>query len=427
MRFRRLKSPTNVQWEITPNCNYRCFHCYNYWRNETGICGHIDYDIVVDQLIENHVFSVTLTGGEPLLVFTEIKPYIERMIQAGIKVAINTNASLLTQEMADFFKENHISLLISLPCCIPEINDQITTVKGSFDLTVSGIKLARRNQLNIAVNMVVSKLNKDYVIKTAKFLHDDLGLNVINVTKASRPINGQSAFDDYVLNLEELRKVFQDLLFVKKEFSMSVDSLGVYPECACDTVETYQLFTKRKCFAGKTTMSIGYNGNVKACARDITSYGNLNTQTLKACWDSMDDWRIVDASRLPAECKNCDMKGICTGGCRVELQNGIPHKSCIDSTNPVLGLKTISDSGYEYELEDRFKLADGVQFFEEDFGMRGISSNKKVFFVTNILYSFILQHNIFSKEKLMEKFDISSKIANDVLSYLVSNRAINLI
>lgn len=427
MKFRKLRSPTNVQWELTPNCNYKCLHCYNYWRTCGNVFGHIDYGIVTKQLIENHIFKVTLTGGEPLLVFSEIKPYIEEMVKAGIKVSINTNAALLTQEMADFFKDHNIGLLISLPCCVPEINDKITSVKGSFYSTVAGIKLARQNKVSLSVNMVVSKLNKDYVVDTAMFLHDELGLNAINVTKASRPINGSSEFDDYALTLQEFRKLLNDLIFIKQEYSMFVDSLTVYPECSCDSFETFSIFTKRKCFAGKTSLAIGYNGDIKACARDSISYGNLKTATLKECWDCMDDWRIINDEKLPQECYDCNSKYSCLGGCRIDCNNEIPNKCYRDSSNVPIKFEPDTKKCFHYSLDDTFEVISGVLFFEEDFGMRGINLNKDVFFVTKLLYSFMLKNHKFSKEDFMKHFDISFEDANDTLSYLIENKAIKIL
>lgn len=425
MKFRKLKSPINVQWELTPNCNYKCFHCYNYWRACGYVSEHIDYGIVTDQLIENNIFKVTLTGGEPLIVFSEIKPYIEKMNKADIEISINTNAALLTQEMAKFFKANNIGLLVSLPCCIPEINDKITTVEGSFDSTIAGIKLAMQNKVSVVVNMVVSKLNKEYVVDTARFLHESLGLNAINVTKASRPINGTSEFDDYALTIQEFRKMLSDLIFIKQEYSMFVDSLTVYPECSCDSLETFNIFTKRKCFAGKANLAIGYNGDVKACARDIVSYGNLGVKTLKDCWDSMEDWRIFDENNLPKECQKCNSKYSCQGGCRIDYCNEIPNKCYRDESNLTTKFETDkSKKCFDYLVNDTFEVIREVQFFEEDFGMRGVNLDKNVFFVTKILHVFLIQHHIFSKKDFIKYFEISSEDANDTLSYLLANKAI---
>lgn len=29
-----LKYPPVIHWEVTPECNHKCIHCYNYWRTD---------------------------------------------------------------------------------------------------------------------------------------------------------------------------------------------------------------------------------------------------------------------------------------------------------------------------------------------------------------------------------------------------------
>lgn len=64
-----------------------------------------------------------------------------------------------------------------------------------------------------------------------------------------------------------------------------------------------------------------------------------------------------------------------------------------------------------------------VQFFEEDFGMRGVNLDKNVFFVTKILHVFLIQHHIFSKKDFIKYFEISSEDANDTLFVFASKQS----
>ena len=41
---------------------------------------------------------MAVTGGEPLLVFDEIKPCIERIISAGTRVSVSSNGTLITEQ-----------------------------------------------------------------------------------------------------------------------------------------------------------------------------------------------------------------------------------------------------------------------------------------------------------------------------------------
>jgi MoaA/NifB/PqqE/SkfB family radical SAM enzyme len=73
--FRTLSAPIAVQWEVTSLCDKSCIHCYNYWRDSSQAVRHEEpvlahtYELVAQEILSNHVLSVTITGGEPLLVF----------------------------------------------------------------------------------------------------------------------------------------------------------------------------------------------------------------------------------------------------------------------------------------------------------------------------------------------------------------------
>jgi len=66
----------------------------------------------------NEGFSVTISGGEPLLKFELIKKIVlfirvEKKDQIT-EIDVNSNASLLNQEMAEFFRDNNVHLNISI-------------------------------------------------------------------------------------------------------------------------------------------------------------------------------------------------------------------------------------------------------------------------------------------------------------------------
>ena len=79
--MKKLKYPPYMQWEVTPRCNHNCIHCYNYWRsNDDKMIENKFYDDIVTNIILVHPVSVVITGGEPLLVFNEIKDQLVRQI-----------------------------------------------------------------------------------------------------------------------------------------------------------------------------------------------------------------------------------------------------------------------------------------------------------------------------------------------------------
>ncbi len=70
MLSKKLESPLVVQLELTEGCNHRCCYCYNSF-SHTGKINSLNIDqlkIILDQLIENDVFSLVLTGGSLFLI-----------------------------------------------------------------------------------------------------------------------------------------------------------------------------------------------------------------------------------------------------------------------------------------------------------------------------------------------------------------------
>ncbi|KKS66876.1 MAG: Radical SAM domain protein [candidate division WWE3 bacterium GW2011_GWB1_42_6] len=173
--YTRLSAPLDVQWELTPWCTYNCVHCYNYWRRDERPMRVLTEDQLVvrrktaKELLENKVFHVTLTGGEPLGVIEQVMPELRQLASAGIQMSINTNLALMTTEMGKLLKELGIrSILTSLMSADEILNDEIAQQRGAFRRTIEGIKVAVSMGLRVSVNMVVSQKNFDTIYDTGK-------------------------------------------------------------------------------------------------------------------------------------------------------------------------------------------------------------------------------------------------------------------
>lgn len=98
--------PPIVHWEVTSACNHNCIHCYNYWRKNPDIIGECEKSDLLELAEKITSFKpvvVVVTGGEPLLVYKELKEPLILLKNSGIFVSVNTNAALVTDEIADFF------------------------------------------------------------------------------------------------------------------------------------------------------------------------------------------------------------------------------------------------------------------------------------------------------------------------------------
>lgn len=425
-----LSAPIYVQWEVTPYCNHNCIHCYNHWRDSNysfnSKLSKNFYLKTVSELILNNVFSVTVTGGEPLLVIDNILPFLNQLNLAGIRISINSNLSLITEDTILKLKEVGVSsILASFPSGNSETNDYITQKKGSFKLITKGIELVLKHNINLTVNMVVTKLNISDIYLTAQYIKK-LGVKNFSATKATVPGNCND-FSQYALNLQEFHFLLSELIRVKEDFKLNVDSLEFYPTCGFENQKTKDAFgLKRSCSAGKTNCTIGFDGQIRPCSHAFQNYGNINDGLFKA-WESMDEWR--QDNWIPEKCKSCRLKERCGGGCKIEALkvNGSlnqPDPYCDFSKLPIP--LTIHPEIPDISHILSFIFNKNIKFREETFGAILYVGPNNWIPIDNKLYQFAKLNNKreFNLEELSDWMNVPNKQAKNLLVYLYTGQII---
>lgn len=105
--FRRISAPVSLQIEVTSYCNAKCKHCYN------GLMDDIPRykmstetaNAIWQAIFDNQVRDLVLTGGEPLLNWPITKFFLEKGKTYHYRTLMNSNVTLLTEEIADELKE----------------------------------------------------------------------------------------------------------------------------------------------------------------------------------------------------------------------------------------------------------------------------------------------------------------------------------
>jgi MoaA/NifB/PqqE/SkfB family radical SAM enzyme len=96
---------------------------------------------VAQELIDAKVFSVCLTGGEPLLNYGVIKLLLQRWRGTSIRVSMNSNATLLTSSVLDELTGLGLaSMYFSIHGASSDVHDSVTGVAGSFHTEIIVIK-----------------------------------------------------------------------------------------------------------------------------------------------------------------------------------------------------------------------------------------------------------------------------------------------
>lgn len=319
-----LKYPLNAQIEVTEDCNHKCFYCYNYWREDKPVNKKMSresaeklMDILFDQI---KPFDTTITGGEPLMNMPASLEIAKRLFERKAPCSINTNLALLNAKRLSQLKEanSDIMFLVSLPYFQEDIFKEITGW-GNLRRVLKNLEKVIEEGFKPTINMVVHKLNKNSVYQQGKFLIDNFGIISFATTPALRPAFREDS--GYHLDNDEMVSVLRDLVRLRKEFGIKVNALEVIPYCALpEDLRKDQTF-RRSCGAGRATIQIAYNGDVRTCGHSPFIEGNVFEEPFKDIWNRLNTFRKNEY--VPEECKNCAEVSSCCGGCRYEgLQKG---------------------------------------------------------------------------------------------------------
>lgn len=324
--YKTLSAPIRVDLEVTGQCNLQCSHCYNFWRPGNSIPAMRDNALerVLDQLSDNGIMEVTVTGGEPFLAERLVFRILEFCRRSAIAVSINSNLTLVNAEMASRLSEFRPAILTTLFSYDAGTHDIIAGNKRSYEKTVTGIRTLLNARIPVSVNMVVTPRNFTHVYETGSFAHS-LGVRTFTAVRASPPVHC-SDISEFVLSREALVKTLDDLVRLHEDLKLNVGNQNCYPLCMLDDWTPYEALNLRNCGAGVFHCAIGADGNVRPCVQGNIIYGNIFDEQLKAIWAKMQPWR--DGDYLPLQCRRCGFLLQCTGGCR---SDSCVHRGSLDA------------------------------------------------------------------------------------------------
>ncbi|MCM2391895.1 radical SAM protein [Streptomyces albipurpureus] len=135
------KAPDVIVWDITYACPLRCSHCYSEsGRRPSRQLAPAEMVRVVESIITLKPRVVALSGGEPLLV-RGVLTVAEQLVQAGIRLGVNTSGWTLTRPMAERLADLFREVLVSLDGATAEVHDRIRGRVGSHERALRTLAL----------------------------------------------------------------------------------------------------------------------------------------------------------------------------------------------------------------------------------------------------------------------------------------------
>ena len=148
-------------------CNFQCEHCCSdLFMNKTSKAEKADIrrkmtpedvKMLADQADEIGSYSVTLSGGEPL-VWKDLKNVITAIGPERFHIGIDTNAWFLSEDKAKELKSLGLDKFqISLDSFVEEEHDEFRKKKGSYQKVIKGVENAVNAGLRVMVMTCITK------------------------------------------------------------------------------------------------------------------------------------------------------------------------------------------------------------------------------------------------------------------------------
>lgn len=237
-----MQFPWIIKWNITDNCNLKCKHCFR--SGNSSYVSRQDADLIIDDLSNNSVALVALTGGEPF-TSPNLLYIIQRLKAKGIKVEIATNGTLFDRELCiKIFEEGVKGIQISLDGIDQSSNDFIRG-NDNFRRIIYAIKEIKRIGFSVTI---ATTLNARNIFQIDEFvaLKNALGTSAIR-------------FELYIPvrdNDSSLRLTARDLSIIKeKKDYYSFDSSVIFP----------RFDSLNNCGAGRSMCTINADKTISPC------------------------------------------------------------------------------------------------------------------------------------------------------------------
>ncbi|MEI7856551.1 MAG: radical SAM protein [Methanomicrobiales archaeon] len=341
LAFSKIYRPV-IFWNLTDRCNLSCTHCYNQsgpGRTTEGELTTAEAIQVIDDLAGMGVPLILFSGGEPLMR-KDIWELAQHARSRGLKMALSTNGTLITPDIARKIKESGIEYAgISLDGARAETHDRFRNSAGAFDQTLRAFSACREAGLRCGVRVTLTRENC-HELGALVDLAISLGASRFCLYWLVPAGRGTDSYTRLQLGRNEVTEALSLLYRKAKETDpatmefLTVDApqdcihllASMEQDRSEDLADARELLESLKggCSAGTRVANIDAQGNVYPCqfARSPEFIvGNVRNRPFSSIWSDTSNAVLVrfrDKQALfGGRCRACTYRDLCGGGCRV--------------------------------------------------------------------------------------------------------------
>lgn len=322
----RRWQPIYAVWEITLQCDLACRHCGSRaGRSRPDELDTAEALDLVRQMAELGVREVTVIGGEAYLRddWLDIVREIRRL---DMQCTMTTGGRGITAELARSAKEvGLMSVSVSVDG-LRETHDALRAVQGSFDSAFATFGHLRSAGIPVSANTQICRAN----LREIPTLFEKLVEAGIHSWQVQLTVAMGRAADEPHLLLEPYQvlevmpmlarlKPLADQAKVRIWPGNNVGYFGPYESLLRGTLPRGHMSS---CGAGRSTLGIEANGDIKGCPSLPTADyvgGNVRDHSLRDIWErggkAMRFTRDRTVEDLWGYCRDCYYNDVCRAGC----------------------------------------------------------------------------------------------------------------
>ena len=308
---------------VTNQCNLRCKTCYvgSGLPFENELTAQ-EIKNITDEARELGAKKMIISGGEPFLR-KDIIDILRYACSNLEKVTLITNGTLITEEIAcSLSSYPNVIVQVSLDGAREETNDFIRG-KGSYRKTVRGIEHLVTAQVPCVIAMTLVKQNLNEISEMVD-LAKTFGLNHMHFPILQVKGRAKESESEVVPENEAMVSAVKEIFKIPRTEGTAVSLSENFFQII------RAMWKKDLCGAGRGLISIAADGRVYPCPglhEDEFCAGSLLQHSLKEIYETSDIFnqlRSLCVLDIP-ECRPCEFKFICGGGCHVDRYHAYGH------------------------------------------------------------------------------------------------------
>lgn len=308
-----MRIPVSGTFELISRCNFRCAMCYIHSESqekcykEWELSGQ-QWLSIGREAVDAGMVYLLLTGGEPLLHPDFLQIYTGLM-QMGLRIAINSNGSLITPEIVECFRKYPPEKInISLYGVSKETYAGLCGNAAGYEKAVCGIRSLKEAGIRVNLNTTFTRRNVGDMEQLVAFAKEE-NLPIRTTPIIFPPVRGGKGDTAENMTPEEMGRMAAEFDWLTLTDEQKEKRLQEARRCK-DPDGKRELPSKTAtCMAAKGSFWISWDGMMYPCGMLSEKGTDVVREGFAQAWKETVSRSL--GRTIPTRCLECPLRQLC--------------------------------------------------------------------------------------------------------------------